>query len=220
MLQHRMLALFYRAWADQTPAVQDERGGGGRMRAMLAALAGARRRRRSGAEKLGQAAALGHQVLGPERLAGLLAAAVGAPVAIDEFVGAWAADPAPAADPPRRRPRRARPRRRARAARLLAAEPHRAPRRAAGARPTTCDFLPGGRRLGALRTAVLHGLGETLDVDVRPVLRARRVPDARLGVGEARPDRLAAPRRGRPTPPTCASAAVVGLAAEGARAAA
>ena len=70
LLQHRMIALFYRAWADQTPAVQVERDGGGRIRAMLGAMAGADAAALRRA-KLDQAAALGHQVLGPERLAGL-----------------------------------------------------------------------------------------------------------------------------------------------------
>ncbi|MGT2466149.1 type VI secretion system baseplate subunit TssG [Mesorhizobium atlanticum] len=41
ILQHRMIALYYRAWADAHPAVQVERSVGGRVRAMLeAAMAG------------------------------------------------------------------------------------------------------------------------------------------------------------------------------------
>ena len=35
ILQHRMIALFYRAWADAHPAVQVERRVGGRVRSML-----------------------------------------------------------------------------------------------------------------------------------------------------------------------------------------
>ncbi|TIU89584.1 MAG: type VI secretion system baseplate subunit TssG, partial [Mesorhizobium sp.] len=37
ILQHRMIALYYRAWADAHPAVQVERAVGGRVRAMLEA---------------------------------------------------------------------------------------------------------------------------------------------------------------------------------------
>ncbi|WP_287284589.1 type VI secretion system baseplate subunit TssG, partial [Mesorhizobium sp.] len=40
ILQHRMIALYYRAWADAHPAVQVERAVGGRVRAMLEAMAG------------------------------------------------------------------------------------------------------------------------------------------------------------------------------------
>lgn len=40
ILQHRMMALYYRAWADANPAVQVERAVGGRVRAMLEAMAG------------------------------------------------------------------------------------------------------------------------------------------------------------------------------------
>ncbi len=40
ILQHRMMALFYRAWADAHPAVQVERRVGGRVRSMLRAMAG------------------------------------------------------------------------------------------------------------------------------------------------------------------------------------
>ena len=40
ILQHRMIALFYRAWADAHPAVQVERRVGGRVHSMLRAMAG------------------------------------------------------------------------------------------------------------------------------------------------------------------------------------
>ncbi len=80
-------------------------------------------------------------------------------------------------------------------------------------------FLPGGSGLADLRLALLHGLGETLDVDVRPVLRRDEIPDARFGT--ARLGRTAwlkpAPHRRRRGP---APARLVGLDTEGARAAA
>ncbi|MFO1144655.1 MAG: type VI secretion system baseplate subunit TssG [Amaricoccus sp.] len=81
------------------------------------------------------------------------------------------------------------------------------------------SLLPGGERLKALRHAILHGLGETLDVDVRPVLRAGEVPAAKLG--DATLGRVAwlAPRGDRDADDLCLRA-VVGLAAEGPRAAA
>jgi type VI secretion system protein ImpH len=70
-----------------------------------------------------------------------------------------------------------------------------------------------------LRRALLHGIGESLDVDFRPVLRREDIPAARLGAARLARTAWLAPRR------TAHAAdlrlrAVVGLAAEGARAAA
>jgi type VI secretion system protein ImpH len=217
MLQHRAMALYYRAWADQFPPAQFERDQAGRVRAMLAALSGA------GLDdiapvKLGQAAPLAHQVLGPERLTGLLAGAIGLPVRVTEFVGTWSAIP-------RRLQTRLGgahatlglgatlgPRSFSRQGRI---ELRVGPLGLAGYRA----LMPGNDRLRALRRAILHGLGETLDVDVRPVLRRAEVPAARLG--DATLGRVAwiAPRRDRDADDLCIRA-VVGLAAEGARAAA
>ena len=222
LLQHRMLALYYRAWADQTP------GGAGGARRRRPHARDARARWPAPAPttlapvKLGQAAALGHQVLGPERLTGLARAPRSAcRSAIEEFVGTWSAIPRAAADPPRRAPtpRSAAARRSARAS-----SRGRAASSSASARSALADyrdFLPGGARLATLRSALLHGIGETLDVDVRPVLRARRGPR-----------RARSARRGSAAPPgsrrardggrraTCGSAPSSGSAAEGARAAA
>ena len=81
------------------------------------------------------------------------------------------------------------------------------------------EFLPGGARLETLRTAVLHGIGETLDVDFRPLLRGAEIPAARIGA-------MQVGRTAWLTPARAADArdlrlrAIVGLAAEGARAAA
>ena len=216
MLQHRAMALYYRAWADQHPPVQGERDDAGRVRAMLAALSGA------GADeiapvKLGQAAALGHQVLGPERLTGLVSAAVGLPVRIAEFVGAWAMIPRRLqtrlgrADAALGRGATIGPRNFSRQSRI---ELRVGPLGLAGYR----TLLPGGDRLRALRHAILHGLGETLDVDVRLVLRHAEIPAARLGDAVLGHIAWLAPRRDRDAD-DLRIRAVVGLAAEGGRAA-
>ncbi|HET9069025.1 MAG TPA: type VI secretion system baseplate subunit TssG [Amaricoccus sp.] len=214
-LQHRMLAFFYRSWADQTPAVQEERPAGGRMRTILAAIAGAGGSSLR-AEKLDQAAALGHQVLGPERLAGLVEAAVGAPVAIEEFVGAWT-----------EMPRRLQTRLGAAHAglgrgasigpRVFSRQSRMEIRVGPLALADYVAFLPGGARLETLRKAVLHGIGEALDVDFRPILRASEVPKARIGGA-------AIGRTGWLAPTGAADAgdlrlrAIVGLTPEGERA--
>ncbi len=93
ILQHRMIALFYRAWADAHPAVQVERGVGGRVRSMLQAMAGIGLPGTQNSDldrvKLRQAASLASQVDGPERLTLFLAEAFKVPVALKEFVAAW-----------------------------------------------------------------------------------------------------------------------------------
>ena len=217
LLQHRAIGLYYRAWADQNPPVQRERGETGRLRAMLDALVG------GGADdvtplKRGQAAALGHQVLGPERLTALLTAAVGVPVRVVEFVGTWSAIPARLQT------------RLGRAHAELGSGAALGPRSFARQRrielrlgpmdlPTYRALLPGGDRLQTLRRAVLHGLGETLDVDARLVLRRSDVPSARLGVAALGHTAWLAPRATGDAD-DLRIPAIVGLAAEGARAAA
>ncbi|SPH18696.1 hypothetical protein DEA8626_02238 [Defluviimonas aquaemixtae] len=94
MLQHRMLALYWRAWADARPEVQAQLGTGGRAAATVAALAGTGlpgtgEAARDSALKTRHATSLAASVHGPERLTRLLSDLVGAPVRLVEFVGHW-----------------------------------------------------------------------------------------------------------------------------------
>jgi type VI secretion system protein ImpH len=103
MMQHRMLALYWRAWADQKGEVQAERGTGGRTRATLDALAGtampgiwpgpppAQRGRRLA---IRHATSLASAVNGAERLTDYVGELLGAPVQLVEFVGEWMEIPA------------------------------------------------------------------------------------------------------------------------------
>ncbi len=217
LVQHRALALYYRAWADQRPEVEAERPGGGRIGAMLRALAG-EGSGPIGPVKLGQAAALGHQVFGPERLTGVLASALGVPVRVREFVGSWTAVPA-----------RLQTRLGAAHAglgtsailgpRVFARQARTEVRVGPLSLTDYLEFIPGGSRLAALRGALLHAVGETLDVDVRPVLRRDAVPAARLGTARLGCTAWIAPRRDRDAD-DLRLRAVVGLAADGPRAAA
>ncbi len=97
ILQHRMMALYYRAWADANPAVQVERAVGGRVRAMLEAMAGiglpGTQDPELDAARLRQAGSLANQVDGSERLTLFLASAFNVPVQIKEFVAAWISMP-------------------------------------------------------------------------------------------------------------------------------
>ena len=103
MLQHRMLALYWRGWADAHPEVQIEVGTGGRLQAMLSALSGV------GMPGMVQgnatssdpdlafrfATSLASSVNGVERLTQYLSDLLGAPVSLGEFVGHWLEIPAP-----------------------------------------------------------------------------------------------------------------------------
>lgn len=199
ILQHRMIALFYRAWADAHPAVQVERGDGGRVRAMLEAMAGVglpgTRNPALDPTKLNQAGALANQVDGPERLTQFLAQAFGVPVRLKEFVGAWLAVP---------------PRLQSRLGFI-----HAALGKGATIGPRSFgrqnrielrlgpvglneyrNFLPGTKKLDLFRRAVRGLLGEQFDVDVRVVLARDEVPAARIGASQLGRTAWLAPSRG------------------------
>ena len=187
MLQHRLIALFYRAWADQTPAVQVERRGGGRVEAMLAALAGIGlpgTRNPADPEldtvKLRQATALANQVDGAERLTLFIAEAFGVPVELKEFVAVWMPVPKPLQT------------------RLGGAYAALGAGATIGPRTFTrqsrvelrigpvgiadyLSFLPGGPRLKSLKRALRDLTGDNVDVDVRLVLAKAEIPPPRLG---------------------------------------
>jgi type VI secretion system protein ImpH len=208
MAQHRMIALYYRAWADNRPEVQAERMAGGRLGAALAALAGTGLTGAPGGDAaLGgamrrQATTLGHQVQGPERLTRVLADYLGVPVRLREFVGVWTEIPEPLQT------------------RLGTAHAGLGRGAVIGPRsfqrqnrielvlgPLTLGqyerFLPGAEGLAGLRRAVRAVIGDGLAVDVRPVLAGAEVPQARIG--EARLGRTAwlSPRRRRDAPDLC-----------------
>jgi type VI secretion system protein ImpH len=187
ILQHRMISLFYRAWADAHPAVQVERTVGGRVRAMLEAMAGIGLPGTQNSEtpgldavKLRQAASLASQIDGPERLTLFLADAFKVPVQLKEFVAAWMTVPA--------------------ALQSRLGKEHAGLGRSATIGPRSFSrqsrielrlgplgyedfkaFLPGGGRLKALKRAIHDLVGELFDVDLRIVLAREAVPPARIG---------------------------------------
>ncbi|MDX8479722.1 type VI secretion system baseplate subunit TssG [Mesorhizobium sp. VK24D] len=184
ILQHRMIALYYRAWADAHPAVQVERSVGGRVRAMLEAMAGIGLPGTQDPEldtvRLRQAGSLANQVDGSERLTLFLATAFKVPVEIKEFVAAWLTIPAAL---------------QSRVGRAYAALGRgatigprvfsRQSRIELRVGPLSLDdfkaFLPGSRRLAQFKKAVRDMIGETLDVDLRIVLARDAVPPAKIG---------------------------------------
>ncbi len=209
VLQHRMIALFYRAWADAHPSVQIERAEGGRIRAMAAAMAGMGLRGRADREpaaidmtKLAHAAALAHQVDGPERLTLFLSDHFQVPIRLREFVGAWI-------DIPKRLQSRL-----AGAYAQLGRNATIGPRTfqrqqrielAVG--PLTLSdytaFLPSSARHKALKRAIRDLVGDGLDVDVRLVLAKNEVPASQLGTARLGHIAWLAPRRDRDAADLC-----------------
>jgi len=95
MIQHRMLALYWRSWAEARPDVHIAHGDGGRIIGLMRALAGiglpgtwGQNEGLDGA-KLHHATSLAHHVKNPERLTSFLETVVGVPVTLDEFIGVW-----------------------------------------------------------------------------------------------------------------------------------
>ena len=184
ILQHRMITLYYRAWADAHPAVQVERSVGGRVHAMLEAMSGIGLPGTQDPEldtvRLRQAGALASQVDGPERLTLFLATAFKVPVRIKEFVAAWITIPTAL---------------QTRMGKAYAALGHgatigprvfsRQSRIELRIGPLSLDdfkaFLPGERRLATFKKAVRDMIGETLDVDLRIVLAREAVPPPKIG---------------------------------------
>ena len=184
ILQHRMIALYYRAWADAHPAVQVERSAGGRVRAMLEAMAGIGLPGTEDPEldtvRLRQAGSLANQVDGAERLTLFLATAFKVPVEIKEFVAAWITIP------------KALQSRIGKAYASLGGGATIGPRVFSRQSrielrvgPLGLDdfksFLPGERRLALFKKAVRDMIGEALDVDLRIVLARDAVPAPKMG---------------------------------------
>ncbi len=95
MLQHRMLSLYWRSWAEARPDVHIAHGDGGRVIGLMRALAGIGLPGTRGisegldAAKLHHATSLAHHVKNPERLTSFLETVVGVPVKMKEFLGVW-----------------------------------------------------------------------------------------------------------------------------------
>ncbi len=95
LLQHRLIALYWRAWADARPEINIAHADGGRVTATMRALAGQGMPgtttgdiRLDGA-KLRHATSLAMEARNPERLTAFLETVLGVPVQLSEFVGLW-----------------------------------------------------------------------------------------------------------------------------------
>lgn len=202
LLQHRMMALYWRAWADARPEVQVEHGQSGRVRAMVEALAGVALpgTKPKGAPdvqarlKMRHATSLGRQVYSVERLTAYLRDVLEAPITLVEFVGTWTQIP---------------PRLQSRLGQGFAQLGRSA---VVGGRsfqrqalvelrvgPLSLsrfsDFLADPALMGRLRHAIRHAMGREMEFNLRLVLARDEIPDARLGQSRIGRTTWLSPRR-------------------------
>jgi type VI secretion system protein ImpH len=189
VFNHRMLALYFRGWAQAQPAVSFDRPDEDRFGDYLSSLGGTgmpslqRRDAMPDLAKRRFAAHLGCQARHPDGLRSMLSVLLGVPVRIEELIGHWLTLP----DDCRWR---------------LGAD------RANGALGQTTTvgarvwdhqskfrvrvgpvplgtyeaLLPGGALLPQVKAVVRNYVGDQLDWDLRPVLAEAEVPRLRLGV--------------------------------------
>jgi type VI secretion system protein ImpH len=186
IFHHRMLSLFYRAWADSQPTVQYDRPEQDRFRTYVGALIGIATPQLEGRDALPDeykrffAGRLVPQARNAEGLKGFLEHYFGAPVAVLEFVASWMQLPGDAHLRMGRsmaamglnttlgaQVRGAQQRFRLRIGPLSLNEFNR--------------FLPGGDALGQLVAAVKMYVGIEKGWDVQLVLKKEDVPTTQLG---------------------------------------
>lgn len=188
VFNHRMVCLFYRAWAAGHQAVSFDRPEDDRFAAYVGSLIGLglpslwKRDALADVAKLHYSGRLGSQTKNAEGLRAILADYFGVPVEVEEFVGQWLELPKEAA------------------CRLGETEETGALGRTCivGSRVWDCQqrfrirmgpmglaayerLLPGGKSLERLVAWVKNYVGEEFAWDVRLVLEAREVPRVRLG---------------------------------------
>jgi type VI secretion system protein ImpH len=194
LFHHRMLLLFYRAWAQALPVVQLDRPGQDRFADFVGSLIGtggpAWRGRDAAPDhaRLAFAGVLSRQVRNADGLAHMLSTFLKRPVRVESFVGRWMALP------PQERSRlvgRAGGRARSSVARLGGGA---VLGRAVFDRQHQCrihigpldfsafkDLLPGGSALAPVQALVQQYLGHELGWDLRLELQASQVPSTCLG---------------------------------------
>jgi len=181
VFHHRLLCMFYRAWADARPHVQRDRPEDDRFLLYLGALAGlgtpAARQRDALPDtvKLTHVGLLACQSRHPERLVRILRNHFRLPVRIEEFIGGWLELPQGL----QCRLGQARARLGIEAvvgARSFQAQ-HRFRVRLGPLELAAYErFLPGGAWLGRLIAAVRNAVGDELEWDVRLGLKGPEVP--------------------------------------------
>ena len=179
LLQHRLIALFYRAWADARPHVQHDRPGQDRFRLYVGALAGfglpalLERDALPDRFRFHHAGLISCQTAHAERVEALVKDLLGVPAEVEELVGGWLDLPDALADPfgPGRHT----------AGRRRGGGDRQLPAAASLPYPSgsvdLADYealLPGGERLRRLKALLRLLLGDAIEWDLALVLKARR----------------------------------------------
>ena len=188
VFHHRMISLFYRAWATAQPTVSLDRPGADRFAEYVGALAGIGQASLLGRDtlpdvaKLHFAGRLGAQARNAEGLAALLSDYLGLPVQVEQFVGHWLRLPRDGLCVLRSGPEAAVLGQGTVMGRHVWNAQHKfrlliGPLDLAQAR----RLLPGGDSLQRVRDWVRHYVGLTLEWDVNLILKRQHVPGLRLG---------------------------------------
>lgn len=203
LLQHRMMALYWRAWGDARPEVQIEHEAAGRVRAFVEALAGVAlpgtKPKVPDAQtrlKMRHATALGRQVYSVERLTAYLSDVLEAPVTLVEFLGTWTEIP------PRLQSRLGQQHAQlGRSAVVGSRSFQRQSLVELRVGPMTLarftEFLADAALIQRLRHAIRHAMGREMEFNLRLILDAREIPDTRLGHSQLGRTTWLAPKRDR-----------------------
>jgi type VI secretion system protein ImpH len=203
LLQHRMMALYWRAWGDARPEVQIEHEAAGRVRALVEALAGVAlpgtKPRVPDAQtrlKTRHATALGRQVYSVERLTAYLGDVLEAPVTLVEFLGTWTDIP------PRLQSRLGQQHAQLSRSAVVGARSFQRQTLVelrVGPLPLArfVQFLADPALIQRLRHAIRHAMGREMEFNLRLVLDAREIPETRLGHSQLGRTTWLAPRRDR-----------------------
>lgn len=182
-LQHRLIGLYWRAWADARAEIHAGHPGGP-TQAILHSLAGlglpGTTQSLHDAPKLRHATTLAQETRSPERLSAYLSDVVGAPVSLTEFVGHW--DDIPERLQSRLHGQFAKLGETAVAGARSFSRQMRAELRIGPlTRAQFLRFIDDPKTREALRHAILFAAGHEITFDVRLVLARSDVPAARLG---------------------------------------
>ncbi|MBD8880162.1 MULTISPECIES: type VI secretion system baseplate subunit TssG [Rhodanobacter] len=190
IFHHRMLSLFYRAWASAQPTVQLDRPGEDRFSLYMGALVGLSTRGLEGRDAMPDqykrffAGRLQAQARNAEGLGSLLVHFFGIPVRVVEFVASWMRLPREAHLRLGSSPEVAGLGRTAVIGEYVWGSQQRFRLRLGPlTRAQFNNFLPGGEALRQLVAAVKTYVGEEKAWDVQLVLKRAEVPSTKLGLG-------------------------------------
>jgi type VI secretion system protein ImpH len=201
LMQHRMMALYWRGWADARPEVQIEHGSAGRVQALIEALAGVALpgTKPKGPDgqtrlKLRHATSLGRQVHSVERLTAYLGDVLEAPVTLVEFLGTWTDIP------PRLQSRLGQQHAGLGRSAVVGARSFQRQTLVelrVGPLPLArfTEFLADPALTARLRHAIRHAMGREMEFNLRLVLAKDDIPDTRLGHSQLGRTAWLAPKR-------------------------